>query len=466
MDVTDPTLERDRRLFTALVAAFTILSVVFAVVAVAALRDRGRTVTVRGSGAATADSSAAGSLDSSQGVEPAAGDATSASGSASPTNSGAGASTSSGSAAVSAAPGSAATEVAPGGDIVVGSVITQSGPVNFAHEAATVRAWVAWLNAKGGVNGHKLRMILYDDGLDPVRSEAQFRRLVEQDKVIAIVGSFAPLGEAKATAILEKAGVALVPASGAYAGQENSPIAFFSAGTNEENAVANCKNSLRHGEKKVAMVYVEQEIVTRQINSFKSCITRNGGEVVLDEKVQLGQPDYTTTALRLRSSGAQRVFLQIAQNAFPQLWRAMDRQGIRGMRSTGFYDDPFLLDYEGPASEGYMVEAVDQPPHVDSPAMRELKAAVARYEPGTQLNAYDVEKWVMGNLFVEAAKRAGNDLTRRRILQEVERTKNFTADGLIAPITYGPKKHTGTNQYWFFEKRGHAWLQPEPLQGP
>src|SRR5207245_5827223 len=129
------------------------------------------------------------SLASGQGLAPVAGDATGTSGSASAADTGGASSSASSGGGSAAAVGGTTAAVAPGADIVVGSVITQSGPVNFAHEAATVRAWVAWLNAKGGVNGRKLRMILYDDGLDPVRSEAQFRRLVEQDKVIAIVAS-------------------------------------------------------------------------------------------------------------------------------------------------------------------------------------------------------------------------------------------------------------------------------------
>ena len=45
------------------------------------------------------------------------------------------------------------------------------------------------VNAKGGVNGRKLQLISRDDGYDPDRSVAQTLRLIENDKVFALIGA-------------------------------------------------------------------------------------------------------------------------------------------------------------------------------------------------------------------------------------------------------------------------------------
>src|SRR5690348_2508167 len=45
------------------------------------------------------------------------------------------------------------------------------------------------INAKGGVHGRKLQLISRDDGYDPDRSTAQTLRLIDEDKVFALIGA-------------------------------------------------------------------------------------------------------------------------------------------------------------------------------------------------------------------------------------------------------------------------------------
>ena len=47
---------------------------------------------------------------------------------------------------------------------------------------------VEQLNAKGGIKGRPIQIVLYDDGLVPARAQANVRRLIEEDKVAAIIG--------------------------------------------------------------------------------------------------------------------------------------------------------------------------------------------------------------------------------------------------------------------------------------
>src|SRR3546814_17932147 len=55
------------------------------------------------------------------------------------------------------------------------------------------RAEIAYfnkVNAEGGVNGRKIRLISLDDAYSPPKTVEQTRRLVERDKVLAIFGTF------------------------------------------------------------------------------------------------------------------------------------------------------------------------------------------------------------------------------------------------------------------------------------
>ena len=75
----------------------------------------------------------------------------------------------------------------PKPEIVLGSVGTESGPVGqqLLPLLQGARAWVADVNARGGLNGHPVRLVTGDDGGDPNRAQALARRMIDQDKVTA-----------------------------------------------------------------------------------------------------------------------------------------------------------------------------------------------------------------------------------------------------------------------------------------
>src|ERR1700686_3929013 len=75
-------------------------------------------------------------------------------------------------------------------EIRIGSVMPYTGPLAaFASIGRTEAAYFQMTNDRGGINGHKLRLISYDDSSDPMRAYDQTRKLVENDNVLLIFGS-------------------------------------------------------------------------------------------------------------------------------------------------------------------------------------------------------------------------------------------------------------------------------------
>ena len=72
----------------------------------------------------------------------------------------------------------------------IGSVLSVTGPAAFLGEPEekTIKMYVEKVNAEGGVNGKKLELVVYDDGGDASKARTFATRLVEDDKVIAMVG--------------------------------------------------------------------------------------------------------------------------------------------------------------------------------------------------------------------------------------------------------------------------------------
>ena len=74
--------------------------------------------------------------------------------------------------------------------IKIGSTLAVTGPASFLGdpEKKTLQIYVDEINAKGGVNGQKLELIVYDDAANANSARTFATRLVEQDKIVAMVG--------------------------------------------------------------------------------------------------------------------------------------------------------------------------------------------------------------------------------------------------------------------------------------
>ena len=76
------------------------------------------------------------------------------------------------------------------GTIKVGAILSVTGPASFlgAPEAKTLEMMVADINAKGGINGNKVELIIKDSGASPEKAVSFAKQLIDEDKVFAIIG--------------------------------------------------------------------------------------------------------------------------------------------------------------------------------------------------------------------------------------------------------------------------------------
>jgi branched-chain amino acid transport system substrate-binding protein len=80
---------------------------------------------------------------------------------------------------------------APAADTIkVGAILAVTGPASFlgAPEARTLEMLTEELNAKGGINGKKIQLIIKDSGASPEKAISFAKQLIEEEKVFAIIG--------------------------------------------------------------------------------------------------------------------------------------------------------------------------------------------------------------------------------------------------------------------------------------
>ena len=103
-------------------------------------------------------------------------------------------------------------------EIVIGMSNALSGPASGLGTGlkAGATAYIDMVNAAGGVNGRKIRLISYDDGYEPERTVVMTRKLVNQDKVFALFGFVGTPTSAAAVPYATKMGVPYIaPFTGA-----------------------------------------------------------------------------------------------------------------------------------------------------------------------------------------------------------------------------------------------------------
>jgi branched-chain amino acid transport system substrate-binding protein len=101
--------------------------------------------------------------------------------------------------------------------IKIGSVLSVTGPASFLGdpEKKTLEIYVDQINAKGGVNGQKLQLIVYDDGGNPNNARTFATRLVEQDKIDAMVGGSTTGATLAMIPVFEEAKIPFISLAGA-----------------------------------------------------------------------------------------------------------------------------------------------------------------------------------------------------------------------------------------------------------
>src|SRR3989454_11093824 len=87
------------------------------------------------------------------------------------------------------APGLAADPGVTDAEVVLGMWSPLTGPTALlgTSERDALQIWLNEVNGAGGIHGRKIRLIAYDDGGSPQEALAAVRRLIDQDRVFALV---------------------------------------------------------------------------------------------------------------------------------------------------------------------------------------------------------------------------------------------------------------------------------------
>jgi branched-chain amino acid transport system substrate-binding protein len=315
------------------------------------------------------------------------------------------------------------------------------------------------INDAGGVNGRKLEFIAEDDGYEPMRTIASAKKLVEQDKVVALL---AVTGTAPSAALLP------------FVTESKTPMLFPYAFAHVMTSPLKRDVFTTLPEVRVQMMVLGNYILKDLKQTKVAAIYQNddfGQDAVagLDErfgaaKVPLvklpfdrGTTNFSGVVAQAKAAGVEHVvFLGIPKDAALVMREANNlgwKPQFSGHNALG---DPQTFQLAGPLAEGAIAIAVMEPLDSDKPAVKAFLAAQQKYKPNTKPTTYSMHGYQAGKLFAEALKRSGGKTDEASIVAALESMKNYDT-GLMAPLTFSADQHAGALAGAIMKAEGGKW---------
>lgn len=231
----------------------------------------------------------------------------------------------------------------------------------FGADQAKAAQWaVEDINAKGGIDGHKLEMILLDTQADPRLGINAVNRLVNVDKVpvfgtawSAVVKAVAPIANrSEVLALSVGANSPEIAKLGDYV-YTTYPLA-------DVDVVAQAKYARETLKKeRAAVLYIHNDSGVEGAKIYRDAFEKLGGKVVSYEAYDAQSTDYTGALLKVRTSNADIIHIQGLVSDLPQVIAQLRQLGLKQPISTysaGY--NPKIIAQLGAAAEGLLVSAL------------------------------------------------------------------------------------------------------------
>ncbi len=194
--------------------------------------------------------------------------------------------------------------------IKVGALLAMTGPASFlgAPEARTLQLLADDLNAKGGVGGRKIQLVLKDTGGSPEKAISFAKQLIEEEKVFAIIGP-ATSGETMAVKNLAEEGKTIL-LSCAAAEVIVSPVAryVFKTPQKDSHAVAKIFQQMkRMGISKIGVLSSNTGFGKAGKEQIERLAPEHGIQLLVDEVYDKAATDLTAEVTKLKAARVEAV---------------------------------------------------------------------------------------------------------------------------------------------------------------
>lgn len=341
--------------------------------------------------------------------------------------------------------------------IKIGAIFSATGPASPLGEAEKNTALLLQeqINAKGGVIGKKLEIIIYDDESSVDKAVSAADKLLKKDNVVAVVG---PSTTPNTLAIEAKFEAAAVPLVSCAAGEKIVvPVKkwVFKTPQSDRLAVARILSHLKSRKiSKIAIITVSDAYGQGGREMLKALAPKAGIELTADEVYSPKDTDMTVQLTKIKSTNAKAIVSWgtpqtgsaiVAKNR-AQLGMSVPLYLSHGVAARKF------IELAGSAGEGILLPAGRLIVADEVPAKNPQKALLTKYVKDYEtkfkspVSTFGGHAWDAVMLVVKAIELGKSDKPAD-IRANLEKIKGFV--GTAGVFNFSPEEHNGLNESAF-----------------
>ena len=339
-------------------------------------------------------------------------------------------------------------------DYVVGVTGALTGPPSSTYAPAVdaMRIYIDRVNAAGGVNGHKIKLVLEDDGAQPSKAAANTKKLITQDNVILMVNASLSSTYAPVIAETKNADVPLLFASGVCPPSVYPPAAALEFCTTgyaahyDSQATLDFVKATAKEPVKIGFSAMAIPLSRGEMDYAMDLSKEMGMTPVNEEVIPPATADYTPFATKLKDSGPNWVYSWAP-------WVTQVRT-LEALRKLGWQGDYIAWGHLETESElARLKDAQFYTVNSNSlfqeglPIQKEINAAAKNADskyPGPSMT----EGWIAGMTIEAALKAAGVSADRAKLRSAMENLEIDTKGLRGGPIVWTKTNHFRTHLYY------------------
>ncbi len=354
-------------------------------------------------------------------------------------------------------------------EVKIGTTAGLTGPIAmWGNRMARIgpQAYFNYINDQGGVHGRKIKHVVLDDGYQPPRAVANTKRLIQREKVFALVLSMGtPTVTASISTILRNKVPLIAPATGAHKwGYEYKPYVFQVGADYWHMSAVMVDYVLKEkGLKKWCVFYQDDDYGKDVLNGTIHQLKKHNLSVVATETYKRGGIDVSGQVAKLRDAGCDVVMLGTVYRSGSLFTREKEKIGWNvqtvGIAPTATQT---FVDLAGSSGLGHLNTMSNPPVDSDRPGVVEYRTLMQKYFPDEKISEEALYGFIGAKTFVAGLQAAGRDLTRANLIRGFESLKDYD-NGITDKITYGPEDHQGVTASFVMEIVQDD--QPDPKTG-
>jgi branched-chain amino acid transport system substrate-binding protein len=332
--------------------------------------------------------------------------------------------------------------------IRLGQSAATSGPAAKlgTQMRAGLKLYFDWVNAQGGIYGRKIELVTLDDGYEADRAAANTKKLIDDEKIFALIGY---VGTPTSMAALPIFSAEKVPFFAPFTGAESlrTPLnryIFHIRASYFDETERIVGYLVASGLKNIAVFYQNDSYGKTGLDGVQRAMTKRNMKIAATGTVERNAVDVAAAVKAIGAVKPDAVVMISAYKSCAEFIRQAKKSGIpTQFFNVSFVGSKALADELGDDGVGVVIsEVVPYPWVAKIPVVREYQDLL-RKSGSTEFNFSSLEGFIAGKTFVEGLKRAGKNLTRENLVAALESMRNYDTGGFN--ISFSPTLHNGSS---------------------